>query len=210
MSHDAAGRRRRPGRVMGLVATSVVVFACGPGVAPGRSVPRTYVGAAVGGTLLTTARAQTFDTSYSVGDEQRLMLGTYASGSSHGPRMRIQPNAASHSATRAQLAAGFVVARWINRDSIAYRKLGSVGGDTTYWFVDSIPAGWRSRYISTSYPDSMVVDDSLVIHPRSPAHLQSLARWVWLDDDETGWVTCTTTGCCTSRAAVRSMTGSGG
>ena len=173
---------------------------------PGAGIESVALDSASRDSLLLIAAQQAFDTSYDAGDRQRLMLGRYPGFTRHGPLVRIQPNAASHTVDTATLAAGYVVARWINHDSTPYPKLATAGMDTTYWFVDSTAAGgWRSRYVSTRRTGTMVVDTTLVIHPSDAPHAGARATWVWLDQDEQGWVTCTVSGCCTSGAAVRAM-----
>lgn len=157
--------------------------------------------------LVAIGVGQRYVESYGSGDHQRLMVLRPPGNPTYGPLVAIQPNDSSHSVARARLAAGFVVARFIDREHRGYPKLGIAGGDTTYWFVDSLPSGsWRSRYVSSRYTGTIVEDTTLVIHPTGTAHTRPLARWVWLENDETGWVTCTSAGCCTSREAVRSLT----
>lgn len=173
---------------------------------PGAGVEIVALDSASREALLLIAEGEIFETSYDAGDVQRLMLGTYPGYTRHGPLVRIQPNTGSHAVDTTTLATGYVVARWINYDSASYPKLGTAGMDTTYWFVDSIPAGgWRSRYVSTRYTGTMVVDTTLVIHPSNAPHTSPRATWIWLEEDEQGWVTCTVSGCCTSGAGAAVM-----
>ena len=228
MAPRAERRTSRIGLVVSIVAVLSVVGACASPPRPGEGPPDVSVSiddpatplplgtdtirisADQHGALVARGVSQQYRASYGSGDHQRLMVGRYPGSSRHGPLVAIQPNDSSIHVDRARLAAGFVVARFVNRETRSYPKLGILGNDTTYWFVDSLPSGtWRSRYVSSRFTGVIVEDTTLVIHPSDTTHARSLARWVWMDSDETGWVTCTSAGCCTSRNALRTLTAFG-
>jgi hypothetical protein len=147
--------------------------------------------------LLSYARAQVYDTLESVGDEQFLTEGTCGANCRPGPRAAIQPQVETFRYRRTDIAGGRVIARIVNRDSLAYPALNLAPRDTAYWFVDSAASGWRSTFISSS-KGSQPVSRPLTIerHPGQP-HTQALARWkLTAAGVPVPWQSCVDEGCC--------------
>ncbi|NNG17932.1 MAG: hypothetical protein HKM89_15760 [Gemmatimonadales bacterium] len=153
--------------------------------------------------VLSYARGLGFDRSDGAGDTQRLTvvdLMAVPPAPVPGPLCRIEPMQGAAELERDELAAGRIVARIINRDSIPYPELALGPSDTTYWWVDSATTGqWRTLLVSS--------EDTVLIAPRGLSLVrafedstrrwgQALARWRWQGQDEGLWVTCTATSAC--------------
>jgi hypothetical protein len=153
--------------------------------------------------ILSYARGLGFNRSDGASDTQRLTvldLRAVLPALAPGPLCRIEPMEHAADLKREELAAGQIVARIINRDSIAYPPLALGPSDTTYWWVDSATTGqWRTLLVSS--------DDTVPVAPRGLSLVsavedraslwgQALARWHWQGQDEGLWVTCTATSAC--------------
>jgi len=149
--------------------------------------------------VLAYARGLPYETSFGAGDDQRLLV-RQDSIIRYGPNARIEAMKGAAGLTRDDLARGRIVARLLNRDQEPYAKLALGSRDTTYWWVDSVATGqWRSLYISS---------DSTIAPVRTTVRLedasvhgdtrwgQSLARWIFDENDEETWVTCGQLYCC--------------
>ena len=151
--------------------------------------------------VLAYARAQKFVPIS--GDSQRLMLGTSCpEGCRYGPLARIDPVAGTFMLDSAQLAAGRIVARVVNADTMGYPKFNLGPRDTVYWWIDGRPngGGYRSVLIS-SRDDAKLAVDSLRIHPYPDRQAgfswkQAQARFLWRDQDEALWIACAVSQCC--------------
>jgi hypothetical protein len=141
------------------------------------------------------------------GDRQALLVGSYPSSARYGPIARIQPERGNYRIPDAQLARGSIISRIINEGSEPYPKLHLLANGTTYvWVeVDSVTGGGRSVFIATNSTGEI----DTVAPARTPlsitpaaAHevfrpVQALARFIWTNDDEVAWSTCSGK-CCKS------------
>jgi len=137
-----------------------------------------------------------FDALLGAGDEQLLHVGACPGPCGHGPLARIEPERGAAALDTTQLAAGRVVARIVNGDTVGYPKLGVRPNSVTYWWVDKSAGEWRSLFVS-SVPGAEPVVRPLRFdyHPEAPWR-RALARWVWDPGDEEAWATCTNSRCC--------------
>lgn|SRR2546422_288002 len=161
-------------------------------------------------------RSLRFDPDPWAGDEQRLLIGRFVVDSPqlarYGPLVRIEPEEGEQHLSYPQLRRGRIVARFVNRDTTPYPKLGLVGHGVTYWWIegpyqqDSGRAG-RAVFITTDSagrilrrtPASLFYEPHREYAARFSNYPRAIARWVWLDRDEQGWVPCGN-GCCRSGA----------
>ncbi len=147
--------------------------------------------------LLAYAQGQSYDAGYGAGDVQA--LGTAAG--TRGPVVRIEPVTGAFAFSRADLAQGRVLGRMTNVGATAYPRLALAAGGTTYWWVDSTAAGWRSLFIPS---DSQLALGTAPfrIDRSSPDTAyewrQSIARWGWLAAGEQPWITCDRWYCCSA------------
>lgn len=134
------------------------------------------------------------------GDSQRLMLGTCPDDCRYGPRAFIQPAARSYELGDDALAAGRVLARVINVDTVAYPKLNLGPQDTVYWWVDGTGGRLRSVLVSSRTDAQLVVTGfAREAHPEQRKGFrwrQAEARFLWRDTDEMLWVACDWAECC--------------
>jgi hypothetical protein len=153
-----------------------------------------------------------FDTLALVGDEQRLLVvgqgGWPCPDNSkrvcrHGPLAKIEPATVAHQYSDDDLKQGRIIARlFVRRGDKGYPKLALTPGDTTYWWVqrDTGQLG-RSLFISqATVRDSLLTrEDTLHVeeYPRG-TFMRALARWFWLEDDETAKGTCGSATCVSS------------
>lgn len=184
-----------------------VAGACRPLETPGEAPPQAppFAGTAIESVdpavVLAYARAQNFVPVS--GDSQRLMLGASCPETCrYGPLARIDPVAGTFLLDSAQLAAGRILARVVNADTIAYPKFNLGPRDTVYWWIDRPQegGGYRSVLIS-SRPGAKVAYDSLRIHPYPDRAAgfqwkQAQARFLWRDQDEGLWIACAVSQCC--------------
>jgi len=144
-----------------------------------------------------------FDTTETVGDEQRLMVRTSGTGprcigdSTHacryGPLAKVEPVMGSHTYTDSALGQGRIIARMFirNGETEGYDKFGLVPGDTTYWWV-------HTGKDSSFFVHSVSEDSNLVVVGRpleqtpheEGSFQQALARWIWDPNDERANGTC--------------------
>jgi len=138
-----------------------------------------------------------FDTLPGVGDEQRLMVGSWPRAT-YGPLAKIQPHRAASYLTDADRDSGAVIARIINLDTVSYAKFNMHPRDTVYWWVGRRHGEMVSIFFS-SYPGARPWVSNLEIdyHPSRP-YYQPIARWIWNDRDELAWGTCDGGRCCRS------------
>lgn len=141
------------------------------------------------------------------GDSQRLMLGTCPGDCRYGPLAHIDPASRSYELGDAALAAGRLLARVINVDTIAYPKLNLGPQDTVYWWVDGSGGRLRSVLVS-SRPDvpPLVTGFAREAHPEQRKGFrwhQAQARFRWRDSDEALWVACDWAGCCRTDEAFQ-------
>lgn len=134
------------------------------------------------------------------GDSQRLMLGTCPENCRYGPLANIDPVAGSFLLDSADLGTGRILARVINRDTIAYPKLNLGPRDTVYWWVDATRQQFRSVLVS-SRPDAppLVLGFRREQHPELGKEFhwrQAQGRFLWRDTDEMLWVACAYAECC--------------
>jgi hypothetical protein len=194
-------------RTLGLLGVAVavlsVVSACGAPreraiPAPGFRVPAKP---GAGDTAwIRYVQSLDFDPRPGAGDEQLLHIGACPGPTCrHGPRATIQPARGSHRLTTAELAAGRVIARLVNKDRIDYPKFGLRAQSTVYWWVDSTSAGWRSVFFSTAPGAAPLVSDAVVERNHEYRWYEAIARWFWDPADEIAWGTCEVSGCCSSR-----------
>src|SRR2546426_672244 len=85
-------------------------------------------------------RSLRFDPDPWAGDEQRLLIGRFVVDSPqlarYGPLVRIEPEEGEQHLSYPQLRRGRIVARFVNRDTTPYPKLGLVGHGVTYWWIE--------------------------------------------------------------------------
>ncbi len=194
-------------RWLRLASLAVVFAVTGCPVRPGVPViptPSFRLGALTSaadsaGAVLGYVAPLEFDTLPGAGDDQLLHLGTCPGPDCrHGPRAQIQPLRGTHALTRAQLAAGRVIARLVNRDSVDYPKFGLRARSIVYWWVDSTSRGWRSVFIS-NLPGARPFVSDLIIRQHSGYYWgQAIAKWLWNPRDEGSWSSCERSGCCES------------
>jgi hypothetical protein len=147
-----------------------------------------------------------FDTTETVGDEQRLMV--YGTGAGpkcvgdtthtcrYGPLAKVEPVKGSQELPESALDSGRIIARVFLRpgETESYAKFGLVPGHTTYWWVNTTN---DSSYFLRDTLDSVTrVGRPLTrnAHPDS-TFKQALARWVWDPTDERLNGTCGSS-CC--------------
>jgi hypothetical protein len=142
-----------------------------------------------------------FDTSYEVGDEQRLAIGQYPN-LHYGPLVAIQPEIGNHTLVEDDLHHGRIIARMVNYSDEPYPKLGLAPHSITYWWAQLGPDSTKNRSV-------MITTDSTgtIVDRPKPLALQyesyhepvnrnrAVARWIWSDTDEQGWSACGTR-CC--------------
>jgi hypothetical protein len=127
-----------------------------------------------------------FDELELAGDQQRLRVcrgGTCR----YGPLATIQPETSSY---EGDLNTGRIIARmFLNRgERERYDKLGLAPGDTTYWWVQKSPSRneGKSYYLTVSGDSLVKKSFTLEFQPYvGLAPRQALARWLWVEDDET-------------------------
>ena len=151
-----------------------------------------------------------FDTTETVGDEQRLMVIGSGPGSGlpcagnpnnncrYGPLAKIEPVKGSQTYSDSMLNEGRIIARMFLRpgETETYVKFGLVASDTTYWWVST--AQEASVFVTTAQQKTEVttVHRPLVRTPHdSGSFKQALARWVWDSTDERANGTCGSS-CC--------------
>jgi hypothetical protein len=153
-----------------------------------------------------------FDPQDLAGDEQRLLIidsrGSPCPGNTsrrcrHGPRAKIEPLVNAHKLSIDQLRQGRIIAQLTITDGQeGYPKLNLATGHKTYWWVkrDASRSGGESVFIS----DSVTVGDRLwtsasrkleVTNVRAGTFTRALARWLWLEEDETAKGTCGSATC---------------
>lgn len=152
------------------------------------------------GQVLAYARALHYDVEHGAGETRRLMVGCPPGPCRYGPLVRLEPEIGVVSLNKTQLAAGRVLARLINLDTMPYPKLGlGPKPDTAYWFVrDS--AGLRSWYVSSilergggiTGPDTF----KLTAYPHGKRWTRTFARFVFREKDEGLWIPCIVFYCC--------------
>ncbi|MGH7672079.1 MAG: hypothetical protein ACREMC_04210 [Gemmatimonadales bacterium] len=197
-------------RILGLVGVAglSVVSACGVRLERATPAPGFRVTAKPGAgdtAVLRYVQSLDFNTRPGAGDDQLLHVGTCPGPTcGHGPRARIQPEKGAHRLTRAELAAGRVIARLVNEDRMDYPKFGLRAHSTVHWWVDSTGAGWRSVFFSTAPGAAPLVSDVVVETYHAYRWYEAIARWLWDPADELAWGTCEISGCCSStgRAAM--------
>ena len=149
--------------------------------------------------LLTYARPLPYDTVPGVGDQQRLMLDPPCPGTCrYGPLARIEPVVGSP-ASGIEPGRMYLIARFVNQDTVPYPKLGMPAGETAYWFVYRTVAGELRARVVTAPEASPVLDGPVALETHDQRFTRMTARWLWSDDDEGGWGSCVRNGCCTVR-----------
>jgi hypothetical protein len=138
-----------------------------------------------------------FDTLRGVGDEQRLMMGSWPRAT-YGPRAKIQPHRAASYLTEADRDTGAVIARIINLDTIPYPKFNLQARDTVYWWVGRRHGELVSVFISSMPRARPWVSNLEIDYHANTLYYQPLARWLWNDHDEEAWGTCDGGRCCRS------------
>lgn len=148
--------------------------------------------------VIAYARTLQFSEATGAGDEQRLTVGA-DSVPSHGPLVRVEPVVGANRSRREQLATGLLVARFINHDPVPYPQLSIGARDTTYWWADSVARGrWRALYLSSD-PAIPPVELELHLDQVPDAQRNGLlpsARWLFTDEGEKPWVTCSAAAAC--------------
>lgn len=149
-----------------------------------------------------------FDTTETVGDEQRLMV--YGTGAGpkcigdtthtcrYGPLAKVEPVKGSQDIPDSALERGRIIARVFLRpgETESYPKFGLVPGHTTYWWVNTTKDS--SYFLRDTLGSVTKVGRPLTrnTHPDS-TFKQGLARWVWDPTDERLNGTCGSS-CCKS------------
>ncbi len=138
-----------------------------------------------------------FDTTEIVGDEQRLMVNPPCPTSCrYGPLARIEPAMGAHEYSEGDLREGRIIARlFVRKGETGYRKLALVPGYITYWWVQKDATGRRGRSIFIS--EAMVRNTLVSMAQRLQVEVyppgsfrRAVARWYWLEQDETTKGTC--------------------
>lgn len=133
-------------------------------------------------------------------DSQRLMVGRYGADARYGPRVKIEVDEGAYLVDSTALAGGRVLARLVNGDSMPYPKLNIGPYDTVYVWIDrSDQQQWRAVLFSTAYGGKTLSKPLRINthdHTRKRPWKESIARWVWSDDDEQLWLTCGRAQCC--------------
>jgi hypothetical protein len=148
-------------------------------------------------------RQLSFDTTELVGDEQRLMLNPPCPASCrYGPLAKIEPAMGAHEYSERELQDGRIIARlFVRRSEQGYPKLALVPGYITYWWVqkDATGRGGRSIFISEAAVGNrlmMTKPQSMEVEAYAEGTFKrAIARWLWLEDDETGKGTCGSATC---------------
>jgi hypothetical protein len=143
-----------------------------------------------------------FDTLELAGDEQRLMVNPPCPGSCrHGPLAKIEPAKGAHEYSDGDLKQGRIIARlFVRSGEKGYPKLALVPGYTTYWWVqkDATGRGGRSLFISEATVGNRPVTErrrlEVYSYPEGTFN-RAIARWFWLEDDETAKGTCGSATC---------------
>jgi hypothetical protein len=135
-----------------------------------------------------------FDTTETLGDQQRLMvidnggptcLGFPGHTCRHGPLAKIEPVKGSHTYPDSALDKGRIIARMYLAmgETESYPKFGLVPGDTTYWWVNT--AKDSSYFVRDSSGSIAAVPRTLTRNAHEPgSFMQGVARWIWEEDDE--------------------------
>ncbi len=196
-THGQASRTMIP--ILLAVVAGVVIAQLGGKVAVGSSqseLPETidvphYVGDVDRDSrqdVVAFARTAPYAGELGFGDEQTLR-SRQDTVSGDGPFVRIEPVTAAHRYNRDELAAGRLIGRLINFDSVPYPRLGLGAHDTTYWWVDSSANGrWRALFLSTD-PAIQPVTMPVRVEP-STTWWQPVARWVAVGGVDAVWATC--------------------
>ena len=151
-----------------------------------------------------------FDTTESIGDEQRLMVigsgpgtGLPCFGDSthtcrYGPLAKIEPVKGAQTYSDTALAQGRIIARMFLRsgETEEYPKFGLVPGDTTYWWVNIDQDTSMFVHRVSGDPDLNTTERGLErnAHPEE-TYQQAFANWVWDETDERANGTCGSS-CC--------------
>jgi len=187
---------------MGGIALLVVMAGCHP-----NEQVRPTPAPATGFNALDTSRASgqalrdyvaklDFDTSYDVGDEQRLAVGRYPD-LHYGPLAAIQPEIGNHTIREDDLRHGRIIARIINKSDEPYPKLGLAPHSITYWWAQLGADSTKNQSVMIS-TDSTGLVVSRTGRPllydgdrHDPVYrTRAVARWIWQEDDEQGWSSC--------------------
>lgn len=138
-----------------------------------------------------------FDTTETVGDEQRLMVigsgpgtGLPCAGNAnhncrYGPLAKVEPVKGSETYSDSMLDEGRIIARMFLRsgETESYAKFNLEPGDTTYWWVST--AQDTSVFVRPAQQEIASVERPLVRTAHEPGSFQqALARWTWDETDE--------------------------
>lgn len=150
-----------------------------------------------------------FDTTESMGDEQRLMVrelsptgprcyGDTTFSCRYGPLAKIEPVKGAELYSDGALSEGRIIARMYLRrgETESYPKMGLVPGDTTYWWVRTSPATSVFIHRDSTRADLVATRRGLerTKHPRGTFQ-QAFASWIWDEKDEKANGGCGS-GCC--------------
>lgn len=139
-----------------------------------------------------------FDTTESMGDEQRLMVrdstpvgprchGDTLFACTYGPLAKIEPVKGAETYSDSALSEGRIIARMYLRagETESYPKMGLVPGDTTYWWVNTSVDTSVFVHRDSSSHDVSATGRGLerTMHPPGTFQ-QAFASWVWDEDDE--------------------------
>lgn len=133
-----------------------------------------------------------------LGDSQRLMLGSYPTGT-YGPRVQVSPYQYAYAHEVADLNQPTLLARLVNFDALPYPKLNLAAFDTVYVWTEQmssvLPREGRVLLVSTL--TGQRVEARLSLH-RGPGFRasQAAARFLWDDADERTCILCTWTEWC--------------
>jgi hypothetical protein len=140
-----------------------------------------------------------FDTTESMGDEQRLMVvgtgpgsglpcaGNPAQNCRYGPLAKIEPVKGAELYSDSALSEGRIIARMYLRagETESYPKLGLVPNDTTYWWVSTSPDTSVFVHRDSTSADVSATRRGLVRNMHAPGTFQQgFASWVWSETDE--------------------------
>jgi hypothetical protein len=150
-----------------------------------------------------------FDTTESMGDEQRLMVrestpvgprcrGDTLFACTYGPLAKIEPVKGSETYSDSALAEGRIIARMYLRpgETESYPKMGIVPGDTTYWWVSTSAESSAFVHRDSTQADLAVTPRGLERNMHPPGTFQqAFASWVWDENDERANGSCGSS-CC--------------
>lgn len=153
--------------------------------------------------IVTSGRAERFDTSHYQTDRRRLMTRSSFLGlittRGFGTDAEIQPRDSSSHFPSDSLRHGFIAARIITRGNGDYPKFHLPESDTVYLYVRYGTHVVSAAYFVPTHGGPIGSGHLEYIDNHTVGPDLALAKWVFDWEDEMAWMTCEDGGCCRIR-----------